>query len=112
MIGVMDIAAGANHSVALKENGEVWTFGVNRYGQFGHSTNAGTGVNTPNKVAKMVYQNVEQIEAGYAHTLLLTKEDVIWSFGHNRYGQLGNPTNSYTTTTATPTPVQVLFPEK
>ncbi|MBI4024143.1 MAG: hypothetical protein HY360_04125 [Verrucomicrobia bacterium] len=36
---VVSIAAGNGHSVALKKDGSVWTWGSNVYGQMGIGTN-------------------------------------------------------------------------
>ena len=45
---VKAIAAGYNHNLALKENGTVWAWGENNYGQLGNETSGpGTDKNSP-----------------------------------------------------------------
>ena len=36
------IAGGGYHSMVLKNNGDVWTTGYNKYGQLGDGTSGGT----------------------------------------------------------------------
>jgi len=42
--GVTAIAAGNGHSVALKDDGSVWVWGVNFYGQLGAETLGAAGL--------------------------------------------------------------------
>ena len=45
---VIDVAGGMYHSLALKSDGTVWTWGNNVYGQLGDGTT--TGRNVPGQV--------------------------------------------------------------
>ena len=40
LTGVVAIAAGGTHSLALKSDGTVWAWGYNYYGQLGNGTTA------------------------------------------------------------------------
>jgi uncharacterized repeat protein (TIGR02543 family) len=84
--GIIAISAGAGHSVALKSDGTVWTWGNNVDGQLGN--NGGIKSNTPAQVAGI--SNVTAIAAGWLHTLSLKNDGTVWSWGYNAYGQLGN----------------------
>ncbi|XP_059161859.1 RCC1 and BTB domain-containing protein 1-like [Physella acuta] len=81
------IACGQTSSVALLDNGEVYGWGYNGNGQLG----IGNNVNQPNPCRVHALQSiiVNQIVCGYAHTLALTDEGIIYSWGANSYGQLG-----------------------
>ncbi|MBI5687602.1 MAG: hypothetical protein HZC54_21235 [Verrucomicrobia bacterium] len=92
------IAAGYQHTVALKWNGSVRGWGRNLYGQLGNGA-----TNTVLTVAEPVgLGNAIALAAGYDHTLALKSNGTVWAWGWNAHGQLGNGT-----TTSATTPVQV-----
>jgi alpha-tubulin suppressor-like RCC1 family protein len=109
---VTQIAAGCEHSLALTSTGQLYTFGGNRYGQLGRAANAGSG--TPNPTPSVVTLPgasgpVRQIAAGCEHSLALTSTGQLYTFGGNRYGQLGRAANA-DTAIPNPTPAQVSLP--
>jgi len=84
----IQIAAGANHSIILGENGVAYTFGANDVGQCGvQSHNESESVWSPQAVD--IPGKVVAVSAGYAHTLLTTSTGRVFSFGQNDNGQLG-----------------------
>ena len=96
--GMTAIAAGTNFTVALKNDGTVWTCGYNGYGQLGNGTNGpGTDSNIPVQVSETSgLSNVIAIAAGYDHTIALMNSSggIAWAWGHNLNGQLGNGTQT------------------
>ncbi len=97
--GVTAIAAGAYHSLALTSDGKLWAWGNNGNGQLGNGTT--TNSSTPVQVTGIT-GTVTAIAAGAYHSLALTSDGKVWSWGWNYYGQLGNGT-----TTNSTRPVQV-----
>ena len=95
------IAAGGGHSLALDNNGTVWAWGYNGYGQLG---NGSSGASHPVPVQVKNLNNIKAIAAGYNHLLALDNNGTVWAWGYNEYGQLGNGTNSLA---PQPVPVQV-----
>ena len=84
-LGVAMISAGDSHSLALKKDGTVWTWGENNYGQLGdNSTNDAT---TSIQITNL--NEVVQIASGEDHSLALRSDGTVWSWGRNDYGQLG-----------------------
>lgn len=83
----LSIACGQTSSMALLENGEVYGWGYNGNGQLG----LGNNVNQPNPCRVQQLQGViiSQLVCGYAHTLALSDEGSLFSWGANSYGQLG-----------------------
>lgn len=101
MTEVVAVAAGCSHSLALKEDGTLWTFGYDAFGQLGDGA-ADTAVNsTPTQVMT----NVVAISANQDYSMALKADGTLWTWGANGYGQLGNGTS---TTGVTPTPAQVM----
>jgi len=82
------IAAGDYHSVALNDDGTVWTWGDNGYGQLGDG--AATNRNAPVRVTSL--RDVFGIAGGGNHTLALTGDGRLWAWGDNSNGQLGDGT--------------------
>jgi alpha-tubulin suppressor-like RCC1 family protein len=85
---VTHIASGANHSLAIKEDGSVWAWGQNNYNQLGDGS--GNHQNTPVKVDGL--SNVSMIAAGQYHSLSLKNDGSVWAWGCNTNGQLGDGT--------------------
>ena len=94
MSDVKEISAGSAHSLALKNDGTLYTWGVNNYGQIGIKKGEfqyAIGEEmiycqaTPVELAK----NVEAIAAGGFMSLYRSADGVLRSVGCNLYGQLG-----------------------
>lgn len=83
--GITSIAPGAYHVAALKNDGTVWTWGRNNYGQLGDGTQ--TSNFTPAQVPGLT--GVKAIAAGANHTVALKNDGTVWAWGYNGYGQLG-----------------------
>jgi len=81
------IAAGYHHVVALKEDGTVWSWGNNVFGQLGH-TDFVVRNNQPMMVVDL--KDVKAIAAGEWHTVALKEDGSIWAWGDNEDGQLGD----------------------
>ncbi len=82
------IAAGAYHTLLVKENGSLWSWGYNACGQLGDGTTIDN--NTPVPLTSLT--DTKTIAAGYCHSLAVKKDGTAWSWGDNTYGQLGDGT--------------------
>ena len=71
-VKVVEVAAGAEHTVICTAEGCVWTFGRGEYGQLGHGGNANEMV--PRMVEGLVDVKVAQVAAGDTHTVICTAE--------------------------------------
>ncbi|XP_041357060.1 RCC1 and BTB domain-containing protein 1-like [Gigantopelta aegis] len=82
------LACGQTTSMALMDNGELFGWGYNGNGQLG----VGNNVNQPNPcrvLGALTGLIISKVVCGYAHTMALTDEGVLYSWGANSYGQLG-----------------------
>ncbi|MES2934666.1 MAG: hypothetical protein V4805_14400 [Pseudomonadota bacterium] len=95
------IAAGYFHNAALKNDGSVWTWGYNGFGQLGNGNT--TDTSTPIQVGNL--SDVKAIAAGFFHTAALKNDGTVWVWGDNGYAQLGIGPSSLAYTA---TPVKVL----
>jgi alpha-tubulin suppressor-like RCC1 family protein len=80
------VASGGGHSCAIKEDGTVWCWGQNDFGQLGDGT--ATDSSLPVKVPDFVMPGIA-IGAGDVYTCALDKTGAVWCWGHNDHGQLG-----------------------
>jgi alpha-tubulin suppressor-like RCC1 family protein len=87
LTGVIAIAAGGSHSIALKSDGTVWTWGANNNGQLSIGTTSNPSL-IPVQVT--LYAPVTQIAAGANHCIALQNDGTIWLWGSDGSGQLGN----------------------
>lgn len=65
----IDVQEGKNFTIALKQDGTVWSYGINTNGELGNGNN--TKQTTPNKVNSL--EHIQQISTGYSHSLALTE---------------------------------------
>jgi alpha-tubulin suppressor-like RCC1 family protein len=86
--GVVQVTVGAQHACALKSDSSVWCWGDNSADQLGNGTPGGmTWI--PQRVANGL-NGVVQISAGAHHTCALRNDGIVWCWGDNSFGQLGN----------------------
>jgi alpha-tubulin suppressor-like RCC1 family protein len=93
-------AGGNDFSLALKNDGTLWSWGTNGNGQLGLNTNGGT-FSTPVQVGALTTWT--RISAGNAHSGFIQSNGTLWMCGYNVTGQLGVNTS----TTRISSPVQV-----
>ncbi|MBI5562583.1 MAG: chitobiase/beta-hexosaminidase C-terminal domain-containing protein, partial [Deltaproteobacteria bacterium] len=87
----VSVAAGGLHSVALIYDGTVLAWGDNSNGQLGD----GSGIDSYIPVQVAVLPNAVSVAAGDSHTVALVGPDgMVWAWGYNYYGQLGDGTNN------------------
>ena len=96
----VDIASGRYHTIAIKTDGTLWTWGYNFSGQLG--LNDTTSRSTP--VQEVTGgTNWKQVSSGVFYTAAIKKDGTLWSWGNNGNGQLG-----INSTANTSTPVQTV----
>jgi alpha-tubulin suppressor-like RCC1 family protein len=80
------IAGGASHSLAVKTDGTMWSWGNSGSGELGH--NEDTNRSSPVQVGALT--TWYQIAAGSSFSLAVKTDGTLWSWGFGSYGQLGH----------------------
>eukprot|EP00960_Hanusia_phi_P016292 480431-Hanusia_phi.AAC.4 len=110
--GVVQVAGGGAHSLALSREGCVFSWGANTSGQVGQTIfedededededeetkrrdtfakrySSRDRVPSP-VIPRLLSEGVAQVAAGYRHSLALLRDGRVFAWGHNTFGQLG-----------------------
>ncbi|MEY4042398.1 MAG: hypothetical protein RL233_1929 [Bacteroidota bacterium] len=78
------VALGAGHTLALKSNGTLFSWGNNSQGQLGDSTQVDSTI--PLQIGTSTWKNVS---AGFVSSVGVKLDGTAWSWGFNANGQLG-----------------------
>lgn len=81
------VASGGDHSVAVRNDGTVWSWGDDSKGELGNNTCCGPSV-TP--VEALGLPAVTQVAAYQWDTLARASNGTVWGWGANGQGQLGS----------------------
>ncbi len=109
MDNVYAVSAGRCYTMAIKQDGSLWAWGLNDYGQLGDGTrttykydyfdNGGATVsyveNNNRAIPVKVMDDVIAVSASYdsagcVHTMAIKTDGSLWAWGSNDSGQLGN----------------------
>ncbi len=101
--GVVAIAAGAGHSLALRNDGSVWAWGDSDFGQLGIGV-SDQDTSIPIQVPGL--SGITAIAADSYRSMALRNDGTVWSWGRNGSGQLGNGEASVGGCECIGTPVQ------
>ena len=87
--GWISVAAGRNHTVAVKVDGTLWAWGSNEYGNIGTGASDTSSHATPVQVAGTAWTAVA---AGDLHTVAMKTSGRLYAWGNNTSGQVGDGT--------------------
>ncbi|KAM8852464.1 putative E3 ubiquitin-protein ligase HERC4 isoform 2-T2 [Synchiropus picturatus] len=85
---IVAVSCGECHTLALNDNGQVFSWGLGSDGQLGLN-NFEECVRVPRNIKTLSDVQIAQVSCGYWHSHALSRGGQIFSWGQNRYGQLG-----------------------
>ena len=85
----IQISLGYKFSVALKQDGTVWSWGQNNDGELGLGNT--TEYDEPQQITDIT-EKITDVKTGYYHSIALTEKGEVYTWGYNGNGQLGNGT--------------------
>jgi len=93
------VDAGLFHSAVINESGELITFGCNRFGQCNFSNGEKIVAETSDQPGCIYHRwkpnqndRVVDVACGRRHTVAVDSQNRLWTWGENKYGQLGRVT--------------------
>ena len=101
---IIAVVGGGYHTLALRNDGTLWSFGENFYGQLGNGGTGGSPSSYDPGIDRLravqvwgpsgtgFFGDVELIGAGWYHSLANTSDGTVWAWGNNEDGQLGDDT--------------------
>ena len=81
-------SAGGSHTLAIKDDGSLWAWGNNEWGQLGDGSDVDNY--SPQEV---IDSDVAKVATGTNHSIAIMEDGSLWSWGHNGSGQLGGGTH-------------------
>jgi hypothetical protein len=89
---ICHVECGANHSIAIADDGSVFVWGSNHFGQLGLPINDKI-VGAPTLLVAVKPDRILAAAGGVRHSLFVTTRGTVRSFGQGSAGQLGRPTS-------------------
>eukprot|EP01041_Mallomonas_annulata_P010425 gene10425-21748_t len=83
------VCCGSGHTHILTTDGEILSCGAGEYGRLG--VGSSSDALTPQSVDSLIDENMVQVVTGQSHSLALTEDGRVYSWGKNDNGQLGTP---------------------
>lgn len=87
-VSIKMVAAGAEHTAAVTEDGELYGWGWGRYGNLGLGDRNDRLV--PEKVSLVKGDKMIMVACGWRHTISVSSSGGLYTYGWSKYGQLGH----------------------
>jgi alpha-tubulin suppressor-like RCC1 family protein len=104
---IVSLSGGYYHLLALTAGGTMYTLGYNQYYQLGDGTTTTRTtpirpltINTADTLTPVTLKSVTRLRVGYYRGVAVTSDGLVYMWGRNDYGSLGDGTSFYR---ATPT---------
>ncbi|CAN1746824.1 Ultraviolet-B receptor UVR8 [Linum perenne] len=88
-IRIAAIAAGLWHTVCISDDGDVYAFGGNQFGQLGTGTEQAEALPRLLDAPSLENETASILSCGARHSAVVTVDRKVFCWGWNKYGQLG-----------------------
>ncbi len=86
---IKQIVCGANHAIALAENGSAWIWGSGEQQQLGYRILERKRFDTLTPSPLRLHKKVRLIGCGQDHSFAVDRNENVWTWGLNSFGQTG-----------------------
>ncbi|MCL2444671.1 IPT/TIG domain-containing protein [Candidatus Saccharibacteria bacterium] len=91
---IVQVMAGVAHSLAIDNEGQVFSWGLNMEGSLGNGVNFDSNVPVEvDMTGVLAGRNIVQVMAGWHSSFAIDSEGNVFAWGDNSFGQFGNNTN-------------------
>lgn len=95
---IKQVSLGATHTAAVTEDGRLYLWGDNQYGQIGNGKTAAQKTPWELPLDRLDNQKVKSVYLGNYCSMAVTEDGSLYAWGTNRYGEIGQETeNEYYT---------------
>jgi alpha-tubulin suppressor-like RCC1 family protein len=88
------VAAATHHTLVACRNGHLYVFGLNKGGRLGLGDDCPQQCPLPRRILSLKRKHVVAIAAAENHSLCVTSDGMVWAWGSNQFGQLGDSLGS------------------
>jgi alpha-tubulin suppressor-like RCC1 family protein len=106
------ITSGYSHSMFVSEDNKVFGYGNNDYGQLGIPFMNKHEVSYPVQLRTISNVKAAKVATGRCHSVVVSEEGHVFTFGHQEFGQLGNGVIDKDKINEVPTRLDSLVKEK
>jgi len=89
---IREVSCGASHTMALADNGAIFSWGRGANGRLGHGNE--TAVNEPKKIQSLKNIQVIRISCGWSHSMCIDSLGQVYTWGKGADGRLGHSDES------------------
>ena len=87
---VVKVACGSDHTCALTSGGQVFVWGKSANGRLGLGAGVPDVVDAPQRLRALARHRIADVVCGWSHTMCLTDEGAVYTWGKGQDGQLGH----------------------
>jgi regulator of chromosome condensation len=98
---------GVNHALALDTKGNIWAWGYNELNQFGRQLFGRHQDSFVPSQVRVCRGNAKYIASGDNHSFAIDRQDNVWGWGLNNFGQAGDPRTAGGDSAFLRTPVKI-----
>ncbi|KAK2656331.1 hypothetical protein Ddye_009383 [Dipteronia dyeriana] len=88
-VSIKMVAAGAEHTVAVTEDGDIYGWGWGRYGNLGLGDRNDRLVPEKVDTVNLQGEKMVMVACGWRHTISVSSSGGLYTYGWSKYGQLG-----------------------
>lgn len=88
-VKMQGVAAGLWHTVCISDDGDVYSFGGNQFGQLGTGSDQAETLPKLLEAECLENKNAKVVSCGARHSAIITEDGSVFCWGWNKYGQLG-----------------------
>ncbi len=108
--GIAAVSAGQHHTLALGEDGSVWAWGNNTFGQLGNGAwgmqrNSATPARVLGPGGQGFLEGAVAVAGGWDHSVAVLADGTVWAWGSRCQGQLGDGRRDANSWSTLPVPV-------